>query len=221
MSKSNLNAAGAKVAAAAPIINKLTAENFAFPVLPGRYSYDTPTGTVEFSVTDAGHNSGKQKCYTSPELGITAKPIGVYKKHFGAIINHRDGTAAGLGSGSAGRVLTSDEITNKVLAFSSNLAGKIDAVRALLSRAGVDAAAVLDAIDTPAAVEMYRAAVQADNERAAAAAAERAAAAAAVAAKKRVNDLKARMCAAIVAGDLAAVDAIRAEMAAADVTPAA
>lgn len=190
---------------AAEIINHLTREAFAFPVLPGRYTCEKGGVLVEFTVTDAGHNSGRQKCYSSAELGIEAKPISAFKKYFDAVVYHRDGTGAGAG---AGRVLTDDEIAAKVSKYAVSLRGKFDSLCAALAAADYTATVAVNPAMTGAEIsdilyparEAYLAKLTAAND-ARRAEAEAAAAAAAERAEKRAAAESRRSISAAAAAD--------------------
>ena len=181
------------------IVNVLTADNFFLTV--GKSVYRSTSGDVEIVVTEkvSNYTSGKLTVYSGRygDTEITRKPVGYWKKVAGAVINHRDTSAI-----NAVKVMSDDEITNKVLAYQKKVENVVNALNGLL--AAVDFAAV--SIDTVAAVDAYRAKVVARNEDAKKAADDAKAAAAARAEKaarrdtaKAVMDMSAENAAALAA----------------------
>ena len=141
------------------ITNQITLEKFAFPKV-GHYELTTPSGVVEIEITEklSHYEPGDCTVYSGTFNGvtITRKVIGYWKKQFGAVVNHRDGTATA-------KVLTESEITDKVLAYSGKLESAVNALNKVIGTFGD-----VVSVDSTAIVASYRAALIENNEKAAA-----------------------------------------------------
>lgn len=115
------------------ITNSITLDNFAFVAGVGTYELTTPEGVVVIEMTRKQSNFGKGELtvYDCIVTGVdgtkttyTEKPIGYYKRIFGAVVNHREGTMT------TAKVMTEEEITNAVLAWE----GRVRATEEKLQR---------------------------------------------------------------------------------------
>ena len=115
------------------ITNSITLDNFAFVAGVGTYELTTSEGVVVIEMTKKQSNFGKGELtvYDCIVTGVdgtkttyTEKPIGYYKRIFGAVVNHREGTVT------TAKVMTEEDITNAVLAWE----GKILATAEKLQR---------------------------------------------------------------------------------------
>lgn len=162
------------------VVNILTAENFNFAPGVGRYAYDTPTGRafIDMDKKTSNYTTGKLTVYdaviTWPDgtrETCALRTIGWYKKRFGAVINHRDGSNA-----AAVRVLSDDAITARVAAFDRDVTAGVDRIIKVVGRVVTDddaLAAVRAAVVAALPADMtttYRAALIESNDAARAAA---------------------------------------------------
>lgn len=189
------------------VVNILTADNFNFAPGVGRYAYDTPTGRafIDMDKKTSNYTTGKLTVYdaviTWPDgtrETCTLRPIGWYKKRFGAVINHRDGSNA-----AAVRVLSDDAITARVAAFDRDVTAGVDRIIKVVGRVVTDddaLAAVRAAVVAALPADMtatYRAALIESND---------AARAAADAAKKAADERAARAARRETARDVMSLD---------------
>ena len=206
--------------AADRILNVLALDAFSFAAGTDNtdYAVDTTTGRVYIKVRAKHSNVGTGKL-TTYDTSITwqdgtttdydNKVIGFYKGLFGAVVNHRDGTAA-----ASGKVLTDAEVSEKVAAKRDTLAANVDRLNKVMRE--MDAAAAPIVVDMDGLTAAYRAALLAANDtaKAAKAAAEKAAAEKAAKAAKRDTAAKVMNLDATQAAALAALIASGVDLAA-------
>lgn len=204
----------------AAVLNVLALDAFSFAAGTDNtdYAVDTTTGRVYIKVRAKHSNVGTGKL-TTYDTSITwqdgttvdydGKVIGYYKGLFGAVVNHRDGTAA-----ASGKVLTDAEVSEKVAAKRDTLAANLDRLNKVIKDMDGNAAAV--AVDMDALTAAYRTALLAANDtaKAAKAAAEKAAAEKAAKAAKRDTAAKVMNLDATQAAALAALIASGVDLAA-------
>lgn len=201
----------------AAVLNVLALDAFSFAAGTDNtdYAVDTTTGRVYIKVREKHSNVGTGKLTTYDtsvtwQDGTTTdydnKVIGFYKGLFGAVVNHRDGTAA-----ASGKVLTDAEISEKVAAKRDTLAANVDRLNKIIKDMDGNAAPIV--VDMDALTAAYRATLLAANDtaKAAKAAADKAAAEKAAKAAKRdtaakVMNLDATQAAALAALIAAGVD---------------
>lgn len=115
------------------ITNSITLDNFAFVAGAGTYELTTSEGVVVIEMTKKQSNFGKGEltvydCIVTSVDGTKTtyieKPIGYYKRIFGAVVNHREGTINKV------RVMSEEDITNAVLLWE----GKMLAISERLQR---------------------------------------------------------------------------------------
>ena len=147
------------------VVNTLTLDNFAFVAGCGVYSLATASGNVTIEMTRKQSNFGKGEltvydCKVTAIDGTTTeykeKPIGYYKKLFGAVVNHREGSNA-----TASKVRTEAEITEATAKYLSNLNNLVERASRLFDLAGVS---YEPSFDIPTIVAAYRAKLEAANE---------------------------------------------------------
>lgn len=199
------------------VINVLTLDNFSFAAGEGRYSLPTPTGEVIIDMVKKTSHimPGDYTGYDCTIDGKTyeKKNIGFYKKMFGAVVNHREGTTA-----ATAKVLTEDEITAATVKMTGTLNALQERAAKVLAVCGVS---YEPSFNIPAAVAAYRVRLEENNAKARAekAAAEKAAAERAEKAEKKdlakkvltADDYTRAITAAALAGDYATVAALTAE----------
>lgn len=204
----------------AAVLNVLALDAFSFAAGTDNtdYAVDTTTGRVYIKVRAKHSNVGTGKL-TTYDTSITwqdgtavdynGKVIGFYKGLFGAVVNHRDGTAA-----ASGKVLTDAEVSEKVAAKRDTLAANLDRLNKVMH--DMDAAAAPIVVDMDGLTAAYRAALLAANDtaKAAKAAAEKAAAEKAAKAAKRDTAAKVMNLDATQAAALAALIASGVDLAA-------
>lgn len=156
------------------ITNSITLDNFAFVAGVGTYELTTSAGVVVIEMTNKQSNFGKGELtvYDCIVTGVDGtkttykeKPIGYYKKLFGAVVNHREGTINKV------RVLSEEEITNAVLLWE----GKILAISERLQKLAPEGYDILivpckkdtkEMITLPDCQAIIRAELVANNEKA-------------------------------------------------------
>ena len=150
------------------VITEITLEKFGFFAGVGTYVLKTNSGDVTIVVTDKKSNfgTGDQTVYSAEWDGQSAtdKPIVWYKRKFGAVINHRDGTAV-----ATAKVLTDTEISEKVATFKSNVENTVTKVAKLLSFVGCvesETVSAILAVIPSDYVTLYRDALLANNQKA-------------------------------------------------------
>lgn len=211
------------------IINSITLDNFAFVAGVGTYELTTSEGVVVIEMTNKQSNFGKGEL-TVYDCTVTAvdgtkttykeKPIGYYKKLFGAVVNHREGTINKV------RVMSEEDITNAVLLWE----GKILAISERLQKLAPEGYDILivpckkdtkDMITLPDCQAIIRAELVANNAKAQAekAAAEKAQAERKEKAERKdiakavmsADGIQAEIMKAVIAGDFAKVAELTAQ----------
>lgn len=113
------------------IVNVLTLDNFNFSAGLGKYIVKTPSGDISLELLNktTGYHGGNT-VYDVTCNGETYfnKVIGFYKKMFGAHIESRGGQSASV------RILSDEDITNKVAAFDTDIATAFERVQKVISR---------------------------------------------------------------------------------------
>lgn len=139
------------------VINKITLEKFAFPVI-GTYELETSSGIITIVITDKKSHFMPGDCtvYSGTYNGITItdKVIGYWKKQFGAVINHRSDSAI-----NSAKVLTDSEITDKVGAYKGKVETALSNLNKVISDFGAPVTLEIDSI-----VSAFRASVLERNE---------------------------------------------------------
>ena len=216
---------GAPVVAVPDDAVVLTDDNFTVKT-PGVYVTKGFARDALITIEKTYHNTGRQLCSVGKIQFLDNGDeickdgaVSVWKKVFGASVNHRDGFTGG-GSGRVARVLTDDEISAKVAEFQGVLTLAFENVSKRLAAVGLDSWRLCwwatnpdgNPVELAEAVAAYRAAVIAAND-------EKKAAAAAAAARVKANqELKQRKTAAadltalILSGDVASAAALIEQM---------
>lgn len=116
------------------IITELTLEKFAFPAV-GTYRIKSDSGDIIITITEriSKYGSGKQTVFSGKWEGaksgeLVRKPIGIWKKVFGAVVNHRDGFSSTV------KVLTEDQITKAVTDYKAKLIGAMESLNKLINK---------------------------------------------------------------------------------------
>lgn len=201
------------------VINTLTLDNFAFIAGEGSYKVNTASGEVIIEMTKKTSHvmPGNFTGYDCTINGQSyeRKPIGFYKKMFGAVINHREGSNA-----TASKVRTEAEITEATAKYLGNLNNLVERASRLFDLAGVS---YEPSFDIPTIVAAYRAKLEAANEAAKveAEAAKKAAAERKEKAERKdmakavlnASDIQKAIIEAIMAGDFAKVAELTASLA--------
>lgn len=135
---------GAPVVAVPDDAVVLTDDNFTVKT-PGVYVTKGFARDALITIEKTYHNTGRQLCSVGKIQFLDGSPeickdgaVSVWKKVFGASVNHRDGFTGG-GSGRVSRVLSDDEISAKVAKFQDTfnlLSGRLGA---MLAEAGLAA----------------------------------------------------------------------------------
>lgn len=122
----------------------LTDDNFTVKT-PGVYVTKGFARNALITIERTYHNAGRQLCsvgklqYLDNGAEISKDgPVSVWKKVFGASVNHRDGFTGG-GSGRSARVLSDDEISAKVAKFQDTFKLLSGRLGAMLAEAGLAA----------------------------------------------------------------------------------
>ena len=216
---------GAPVVAVPDDAVVLTDENFTVKT-PGVYVTKGFARDALITIEKTYHNTGRQLCSVGKIQFLDGSPeickdgaVSVWKKVFGASVNHRDGFTGGC-SGRVARVLSDDEISARVADFSGLLTLAVDKVTARFAASGLAGYSFAWTVHDPAgspvllsdAVAAYRAAIIDNNN---ARKTEAAAAAARVKANKEFKERKnaaADLTALILSGDVAAAAALMAKI---------
>jgi hypothetical protein len=144
------------------VINSITLEKFAFPVL-GVYELATESGKVRIEVLSktSHHMPGDCTVYTVKVDGnvYTDKVIGFYKKMFGAVVNHRDGSAI-----SSVKVLSDTEISEKVASLSATITNLVERLNKVCTVANPDFAAI--SVNVDELTTSYRSVLLSNNDKA-------------------------------------------------------
>lgn len=144
------------------VITEITLEKFGFFAGVGTYVLKTQSGDVTIEVTDKKSNfgSGALTVYTAIINGTTYvdKPIGYYKRMFGAVVNHYSNF------GGTNKVLSDTELSEKVANLCGTIQSLVDRLNKVCTLAKSDFEPIF--VDIPTLSETFRNTLIANNTKA-------------------------------------------------------